>query len=234
MLARAGGADGADFRAMGSERTEPRPAPPPPPYDARPGDAPPPPAPPAPPGYPPPGYPAWGYPPPPPGPAPGVQYAGFGPRFGAYLLDVLVLSVPYGTLLGFALWPQIHDTIDKINAGQQASTTSITIPAWASLALGTIGLLYFTGQWALWGRTIGMRAARLRVVNAEHGGKPSLEQATRRGVFFWGPSFIAWIPIVGQIASGLALVGMLLAFGDPRKQGWPDKFARTFVIRPYP
>jgi uncharacterized RDD family membrane protein YckC len=187
-----------------------------------------------PPGYPPPGYPGWGYAPPPPGPAPGLQYAGFGPRLGAYLLDGLILAIPAGTVAVLALLPQIRDAIDKANNGQTVSNSAFSLPAWASLVLGAIGLLYFTGQWALWGRTIGMRAARCRVVSAADGGIPTLEQATRRGVFFWGPSFVAWIPVVGQLAAGLALVGMLLAFGDPRKQGWPDKFAGTFVVRPYP
>jgi uncharacterized RDD family membrane protein YckC len=40
--------------------------------------------------------------------------------------------------------------------------------------------------------------------------------------------------VVGTAASLLALVGILLAFADPRKQGWPDKLARTLVVRPHP
>ncbi len=94
--------------------------------------------------------------------------------------------------------------------------------------------MYFTGQWALWGQTVGMRVARCRVVRAMDGGLPTFEQAIRRGVFFWGPALISWIPVLGSIAGVVAAIGMLLAFGDPRKQGWPDKFAHTFVIRPYP
>lgn len=130
------------------------------------------------------------------------------------------------------LLPQIRDLIDKAGRGEQISSSSISVPPWLSLVLGFLGLLYFTGQWAVWGRTVGMRAARVRVVGAADGSRPSLEQATRRGVFFWGPTFLGWIPFLGALASALALLGIVLAFGDSRKQGWPDKFAETFVVRP--
>ena len=49
-----------------------------------------------------------------------------------------------------------------------------------------------------------------------------------------GPGLVGWIPIIATFLDIIAVIGMLLAFADARKQGWPDKLAKTFVIRPYP
>ena len=193
------------------------------------------------PGYPPPGYPGYtGYPaaggytaPPPPGPAPGVVYAGFGPRLGAYAIDGLITGVPATAVVLAAMWPQIRDAIDRASRGEQAGTTLVGPPAWVSLLFAALSFLYFSGQWALWGRTLGMRVARCRVVRELDGGAPTFEQSVRRGVFFWGPGVLGWIPGLGTLLGLLAVIGMLLAFADARKQGWPDKFAKTFVVRPY-
>jgi uncharacterized RDD family membrane protein YckC len=172
--------------------------------------------------------------PPPPGPAPGVVYAGFGPRLGAYAVDSVITGVPATAVVFAAMWPQFRDAFDRASRGETAGTTLVGPPAWVSLLFAALSALYFTGQWALWGRTLGMRVTRCRVVRELDGRAPTFDQAVRRGVFFWGPSAIGWIPVVGVLAGLVAVIGMLIAFGDSRKQGWPDKLAKTFVVRPYP
>jgi uncharacterized RDD family membrane protein YckC len=163
-----------------------------------------------------------------------VVYAGFGPRLGAYAVDSLITGVPATAVVLAAMWPQIRDAVDRASRGEPAGTTLAGPPVWVSFLFAALSLLYFSGQWALWGRTLGMRVARCRVVRELDGGAPTFDQALRRGVFFWGPALLGWIPGVGQLAFLVAVIGMLLAFGDARKQGWPDKLAKTFVVRPYP
>lgn len=161
-----------------------------------------------------------------------MVYAGFGPRLGAYLLDVLVLGIPTVLLTVAAVWPQLRVPFDRIAHGEQVGTVTIFVPLWLSLVDIVLAFLYWTGQWALWGQTLGMRATQCRVVREEDGGSPTWGRATLRGVFFWGPGLVGGIPVVGPLVTLLAIVGILLAFGDPRKQGWPDRLAHAFVIRP--
>jgi uncharacterized RDD family membrane protein YckC len=162
------------------------------------------------------------------------MYAGFVPRLGAYVVDAILLGIPTGLVTLAAIWPQLSDVIDRASHGESVATPAVAVPIWTSLLAAALGFLYWTGQWAVWGRTVGMRVTRCRVAREEDGGLPTWERAIRRGLFFWGPSLVSWIPGVGQLVTVLAIVGILLAFGDARRQGWPDKLARTFVIRPYP
>jgi uncharacterized RDD family membrane protein YckC len=79
--------------------------------------------------------------------------------------------------------------------------------------------LYFVGFWGTLSRTPGMMALNLRIARAEDGGPLDLGRASLR--------FVGWI-----LSEFVIFIGFIWAAFDPRKQGWHDKIARTFVVRP--
>jgi uncharacterized RDD family membrane protein YckC len=200
--------------------------PPPPP----PGGPPPPPS-----GYPPPGYPQApppGYAPqypfaggapqwvPPmpmaaPGPAPGLQYAGFWIRFASYLIDVIPIGIVGGILnvatgTGYACGFR-GTTAYQCNAGTGY------IGSWVGfLILG----VYWVLTWSLLGASLGQKALGMHIVNALNGERIDIGKAVIRYIGF----VISAIPFA---------LGLIWAGFDPRKQGWHDKIAGTYVVRPY-
>jgi uncharacterized RDD family membrane protein YckC len=191
------------------------PPPPPPP----PGGYPPPPPPPLPPGYSPPPS---GYAPPTqpyPQPAPGGQYAGFGTRLVAYLIDGLILGIPFAiivVLLGGVAAATVGSTVDssgQVNGAAVAGGLGLFFLVY--LGLVVVQILYFIYFWSR-GGTIGQRILHLRVVDATTGGNITM-----------GKAFLRYLGIV--ISAMPCYLGLLWAIWDPRKQGWHDKIAGTVV-----
>jgi uncharacterized RDD family membrane protein YckC len=176
---------------------------------------------------------AWG----PPGPAPGLGYAGFWRRFLGYLVDELLLNIvelPVTVPLLFIPTGQF------INDHPVASGKSLPpFPADLTnrfLILGILGAvvsgLYFSGLVAWQGRTLGQRVAGTFVVRAEDGGRLPADRAFLRAIVFWGPGLVGFIPAAGNIAGIVAFVALLSVAWDRRKQGWHDKLGRSFVVKP--
>jgi uncharacterized RDD family membrane protein YckC len=189
-----------------------QPPPPPPGYGAAQPSAYPPP----PPAYPPYGAPGggYGYPVPTDGPAPGLRYAGFGVRTGAYLIDAILLFV-VALLFSPAFGGFLKDNLTVVN-GELVNLRTVN-PA-VSLFNVLIGAIYFIGFWSASGRTLGMRALRLRVVRAADGHPITIGQAVIR--------------YIGLLISFLVvLIGVIWVAIDPRKQGWHDKMAGSFVVQ---
>jgi uncharacterized RDD family membrane protein YckC len=172
----------------------------------------------------------------PPGPAPGLVYAGFGARFIGYLVDVILLFVVESVVtIPFVFVPivnfyQAHPVV----SGQ----TVPTLPAELAGRFVIVGLLgagvsalYFGGLVAWKGRTLGQRMAGTVVVRAEDGGMLSESRAFLRASIFWGPGVLGVIPLVGQFAGLAALLGLLSVAWDSRKQGWHDKLGRSLVVK---
>ena len=170
--------------------------------------------PPPPPPLPPPPPTSGGYPPPPPGPgdpyptyqgaAMGAQgYAGFWIRFVAYLIDVIIVSVPLG-IIARILDPNMGSLSDS---GQGVY----------NLVSLVVSVLYFSLLWAN-GGTLGMRLLGMRVADANTGEPIPL-----------GRSFLRYLGLV--ISTIPCLLGLIWAAFDSRKQGWHDKIATTVVLR---
>jgi uncharacterized RDD family membrane protein YckC len=165
-------------------------------------------------------------PPPPPPTAPyappyaaqpqsGARYAGFWIRFVAYLLDSIVVgAVTFGLIKATGVItvfcpPGVTDASDPSCGGTQIA------PLFYVILL--LPLLYNILLWAV-GGTLGQRLLGLRVVNAATGGNLGIARSLLRYVGL----IIATIPIY---------LGLVWAGFDPRKQGWHDKIAGSFVLR---
>lgn len=94
------------------------------------------------------------------------------------------------------------ETLDAITAGSGA----------------VLSLLYFSLFWS-WlggGRTIGMRFLNLQVVGTD---------GHRIG---YGTALIRWLGLV--VSFSVLFLGVIWVAFDPRKQGWHDKLADTYVV----
>ncbi len=221
--------------APGDAPALPPPAPPPPPAQAAPGPAPRVPEPPPPPGGSPwaspppavPGVPAWA---PPaqggvryavPG-APGLEYAGVLPRFVAYLLDSILVSIAGWIVLAVVL----------AMVGSSASVLAFGV------LFAVFDGVYFVGLWSSAGRaTLGMRLLKLQVGNVTDGRRLDTGQAFRRWLVMG-----TWINVLGVTAElsslfsvvlfGWFVVLLITTAASPTRQGLHDRFANTAMVRP--
>jgi uncharacterized RDD family membrane protein YckC len=174
-----------------------------------------------------------------PGPAPGLAYAGFGWRVLGYVLDLVIVFVIEAPLtIPFVYVPIAQYYRDHPSAAGQTVASLPTSLSTRFVIIGVLGAVisavYFGGLVAWQGRTLGQRAMGTFVVRAEDGGRLPLGRAYLRAVIFWGPGVIGLVPAVGSIAGLIALIGLLSAAWDQRKQGWHDKLARSLVVRRAP
>ena len=139
--------------------------------------------------------------------------ATFGQRLGAYLLDFLVIGVPFAilaTILAVAVAPDEGTDVDGGAAG----------------ALILLYVLGFIGLWAYYvlleggptGQTIGKKAVGIRVVSMQTGGPIG-----------YGKSFVR--TLVRTFLSGnICLLGFLWMLWDKEKQTWHDKISDSVVV----
>ena len=155
------------------------------------------------------------------GPAPGIAYAGFWIRVVALLIDEIILFVP---LVIVFIATEGSTFTNYTNCVQSGELTTVCSSAY----LGSVGLfelvalgasaVYSILLWALFGGTLGQRMLGLHVVDAATGQNIGLGRSIGR--------------YVGFVISAIALdIGFIWAAFDPRKQGWHDKIASTFVVR---
>lgn len=165
------------------------------------------------------------YPPPPPGPPPEgyqqygygygsgapVNYAGFWIRFGAAILDGILLSIPLA-LLGAI--------IESDSTFGYAFGYSPTYSPLLNLINTVVGVLYYgLLEGGPTGQTLGKRVCGIAVVDADTG-QPGVGLGRGIGRYF--------ARILSSLPLGLGYFWMLW---DPKKQTWHDKLARTIVVK---
>lgn len=170
-----------------------------------------------------------------PGPAPGVVYAGFGARFGGYLLDrVITVAIEATLAVPLIILPAVDFyRVHPIVSGRPitplpAEITNRAVVLW--LAAAVLDAVYFGGLVAWRGRTVGQLAAGTSVVRGEDGGRLPAGRAFLRAVIFWGPGLLSIVNGLGGVAGLVAIIAMLWVIWDPRKQGLHDKLANSVVI----
>jgi uncharacterized RDD family membrane protein YckC len=136
----------------------------------------------------------------------GKEYAGFWIRFGAMLIDlvvmIIVLYIPLTMIYGEEYW-----------IGEQF------IYGFWDVILGYIVPIIVTiWFWLRYSGTPGKMATKLRIVDAATGNKMTTGQAIGR--------YFAYTIAILPLCLGLIWVGI-----DKKKQGWHDKLAGTVVIR---
>jgi uncharacterized RDD family membrane protein YckC len=175
-------------------------------------------------------------PPPPPvpsqgaGPAPGLEYGGFGVRLVALIIDGIILGLISGAVstllgIGFVGWYGVGSDILRTGFGGFGAGWFVYV-----LVNAAISGVYFVYTWTHGNATPGQRILNLEVRNAADGTPMARDQAIRRWIFLILP-IVNSIPGLGII---VALYNLFLAYTtytDPAKQGFHDKQAGTVVVR---
>lgn len=150
--------------------------------------------------------------PPPPDAAGATGTAGLGARFGARLLDGLIVFIPASIVLGLA----------GVGMG------GLAMDSWLFNAVTS--LLWF-GYYVYFestsGATLGKKLLNLRVVAAD-GTPPTTEAAAKRNIWM----LFGLVPIIGGIAQFVAVIviAVTISSGDANR-GKHDEFAGTGVLR---
>jgi uncharacterized RDD family membrane protein YckC len=125
-----------------------------------------------------------------------------------------------GGVIDYALVNAVFFGIDKF----MLASASVLDPSPEATALRTaltmttlIAAGYFIGCWMLFGATMGMRIAGIRVADAANGAPLSGGQAFRRFLVFW---------IIGPLAFLVMLVRR-----DAKRQAWYDLAGKTVVVQ---
>lgn len=167
------------------------------------------------------------YPPPPPAnagqygqpPATGAgTTAELGIRFGARVIDWLVVFIPVNAITFVLFW-----------------TAPWALALIVSFVLSFAGFAYFVFfETKQEGSTVGKKLLKLKVQGA-NGGLPTIDESVKRNSWML-LIVLTWLPFVGIIAI-LAWIGLVIAIAvtissDPSNQGLHDKFAGgTTVIK---
>ena len=138
--------------------------------------------------------------------APDVEYVGFWARFGASLIDSILLAMVCWPVLtyiyGWGYWDS-----DKLIHGPADFLVSWLLPA--------IAVVVF---WINRQATPGKIAIDAKIVDADTLEAPTTSKLLVRYLGYYVSTF------------GLFIGFLWIAF-DPRKQGWHDKMANTVVVR---
>jgi uncharacterized RDD family membrane protein YckC len=174
--------------------------------------------------------------------------AGWWPRFGGYVIDVIIVGVPsfvIGVLIGLT---QRNNTIPgftgyRVDAAAQAAIVITTLVI-------TLGYPYLLLRYK--GQTVGMMAVGVRAVDRVSGAPLSSGQAGRRVLAFfvivelWEQisALIGYHHLYGPVPAGEVLFRLLAVaalittalwpLGNPVNQTLQDKVAQTVVVRTRP
>jgi uncharacterized RDD family membrane protein YckC len=146
-----------------------------------------------------------------PGPAPGIEFGGFGERLIAYIIDAVIVSVVVGVVAA------IGATAIGLGAAGD-SGLAIATGAFVLAVAIVVSIGYFPWFWVRSGQTPGLRTMGLRVVRDVDGGPVDWLHAFLRLFGYW-------------ISATVFYLGFIWILIDQRKRGWSDLIAGTVVIR---
>jgi len=139
-------------------------------------------------------------------------------RFFAFLIDALVVGVPWIVVLSFFV-KRSATISSSLN-----STASFTRGAWAVLGIGFIAVLgYFSFlDGSPRGQTIGKRALNIAVKDLRTGAPIGAGRALGRRFFFFATYMAFIFPF---------FLNGLWPLWDPLRQAWHDKVVASCVVR---
>lgn len=138
------------------------------------------------------------------------EYAGFWIRFGAAIIDniiIIVALIPLTMLFGGG------DTTASTNGFSSFQFMSTWDWFWQIFIA-----IYCIFCWVIFAGTPGKRLLRLKVLDEKTGEHVTVGQGIIR--------YIGYFP-----AMIVLFIGLIWVAFDPKKQGWHDKMAKTVVVK---
>ena len=158
-----------------------------------------------------------------------ANYAGFGSRLGAVLIDGLVMALINLPFEVFGIFGVAHSFSNCVSVTRSDGTSGLDCsngafqPSWmalgiAALVIGAIITTIIYCKKVSRGQSWGHKAVGIRIVDANTG------QSISAGKVF--------VRQICRIFSGaVCYLGYLWMLWDPRKQTWHDKMVSTVVIK---
>ena len=134
------------------------------------------------------------------------EYAGFWVRFGAGIIDTIILTIVIGVPLTL------------IYGAEYWTSNTFIYGFWDFFLWYIFPVVATVWFWLRFFGTPGKMALKLKVVDARTGNRLSLRQSVGR--------YFAYILSAIPLGLGFIWVGI-----DRKKQGWHDKLANTVVIK---
>lgn len=162
------------------------------------------------------------------GPAPGARgpsgpRASFGQRLGAYLLDVVIVIIPF--LIIVALLGGFDADNFDADTGRVEEGILAEGAVFATLLGLVLSMGYFTFlEGGASGQTIGKKALGIRVIRQETGGTVGYARALARNAVRSLPGLIRFLSVLWTLLDGLWMLW------DRENQTLHDKAARTLVV----
>ena len=150
-----------------------------------------------------------------------MTYAGFWPRFGAYLIDGIVAGIILKISMWLAMLPMTYYLSQGFMSGNPqlgAIPPSLPMALFLGVSLSvTLQALYYIIMWGGRGATLGKMAMKIKIVS------------TDGSDISYGAAFLRYI---GTIISSIPFsLGFLWMLWDDNNQTWHDKIASTYVVR---
>lgn len=143
-----------------------------------------------------------------------VNYANFGRRLLAVLIDAILLGI-IGVIVSLP-FTVIGAILNNSTSGGMVAVGLSSIGSLINLIIGFIYYVYFIGKN---GQTLGKKAMGIKVVRLDGVGQIGYVNAFLR-------------ESVGKFISGIVIgLGYLWMLWDPQKQTWHDKIVRTIVVK---
>jgi uncharacterized RDD family membrane protein YckC len=143
-----------------------------------------------------------------------LNYAGFGIRFGAKLLDGLIVSLPLLVIYFAIMFPSLRQNLANARTG---SATPQLMPVLLQCGFVLIQIAYQTFFLGKFGATPGKMICKLQVVTAE-GGRIGYGRAVGRAF--------------SEMLSGMiCYIGYLMVLFDGQKRALHDHICNTRVIQ---
>ncbi len=168
--------------------------------------------------------------------APGLAFSDTLPRFVAWIIDGLLLTLIGAVIasivgVGTAVTSTIESPTDQIDYNEIFFANELTIVGLA------VSALYFIGSWSGGRRaTLGQRLLKIQVGNAFDGRPLTLDQAIRRwlgfGEFIWLIGFVPGLAGFSSLYFLWVVVLLITTAASPTKQGLHDRLANSAVVRP--
>jgi uncharacterized RDD family membrane protein YckC len=147
----------------------------------------------------------------PPGPRPGLLWGGIGARFGALVIDAVLIGC---SLFGLGL------VLSAIGTGSTTRSDNTAATA-AAVVWWLLVFIYNPLCWYVFGATPGQKALGLRVAQASTGRSLGIGAVLVRYLVFFTVT----------VAFPLGVVSAAIASKDPFKRAWHDELARSVVVR---